>query len=112
MNNQEKEAIEILEKYNQHHIIEHMEKIDENKKAQIIEQIKEIDFEEAERLYNKTQRSREKRDIKIEPLQTIIPDQLKEAQKKEYIEAGEKVLKENKFAVVTMAGGQGTRLRT
>lgn len=112
MNNQEKEAIEILEKYKQQHIIEHIKKIDNNKKAKLIEQIKEIDFEEVTRLYKKTQTNREKRNIKIEPLKTIIADQIEQTQKNEYIKAGEKVLKENKFAVVTMAGGQGTRLRT
>ena len=30
----------------------------------------------------------------------------------EYKNLGEEVLKNNKYAVVTMAGGQGTRLRT
>lgn len=112
MNNEEKAVIEILEKYNQHHIAKHIRKIDDNKKAQIIEQIKEIDLEEVTRLYKKTQTNREKRSIKIEPLKTIIADQIEQEQKNEYIEIGEKILKDNKFAVVTMAGGQGTRLRT
>lgn len=111
MKNQEKQAIEVLEKYNQHHIVEHIKKLDEDKKIEILEQIKEIDFQEATDLYKRTQQDREKRNAKIEPLQTINTDQIDPEQKNEYIKAGEKILKENKFAVVTMAGGQGTRLR-
>ena len=39
MKNEEKEAIEILEKYNQHHVVKHMEKLDSNKKNEVIKQI-------------------------------------------------------------------------
>lgn len=112
MKNKQSEAIEILEKYNQHHIVEHMEKLKNEEKEKLIEQIKETDFEEIINLYNKTKMQREKRNIKIQPLQTIIANQMEQTQKKEYIEQGEKILKENRYAVVTMAGGQGTRLRT
>ena len=112
MKNEEIKAIEILEKYNQHHIIEHLKKINENDKEKLINQIREIDFEEIVKLYNNTKIKREKRKVKIEPLQTIIADKIEKKQKSEYITAGEKILNENKFAVVTMAGGQGTRLRT
>ena len=112
MMKQEKDVIELLNKYNQNHIIEHMCKIEEQEKDNLIEQIKEIDFEEITKLYNKTITEREKKNIKIEPLQTVIVDKILEQQKSEYIKEGEKILKENKYAVVTMAGGQGTRLRT
>lgn len=111
MNDQEKKAIDILEKYNQHHIVEHLKKIDENQKQEIIKQIEEIDFEEVLRLYNNTKKDREKRETKIEPLQTLVPDQMNEEQKNEYEKEGKNIIRENKFAVVTMAGGQGTRLR-
>ena len=111
MKNEEQEAIEILEKYDQHHIVEHMEKLDNNYKAKIIKQIKDINFDEMTRIYNKTQTNREKRNCNIEPIKTIIADNIEQMQKSEYIDIGEKILKENKLAVVTMAGGQGTRLR-
>lgn len=112
MKNQEKEAIEILEKYNQHHIVEHIKKLKDENKEKIIKQIQETDFEEIINLYKKTKTERKKRDIKIEPLQTIIANQIEQKQKKEYIEQGEEILKSNKYAVITLAGGQGTRLRT
>ena len=112
MKNEEIEAIETLERYNQHHIVEHLKKINENDKNKLINQIKEIDFEEITSLYKKTQTEREKRNAKIEPLQTTIAKNIEQEQKSDYIAVGEQVIKENKFAVVTMAGGQGTRLRT
>ena len=110
MNNQEMK--ECLRKYNQHHIIEHMEKLTQKEKLELVEQINEIDFEEITRLYNKTITERKKREMKIEPLKAVVPDKITDEEKKEYINLGEKALKENKYAVVTMAGGQGTRLRT
>lgn len=112
MKNEEKEAIEILEKYNQHHVVKHMEKLDSNKKNEVIKQIEDINFEEMKDLYDKTKTNRNKKNCDIKPIKTIIADSIEQKQKNEYIELGEKVLKEGKFAVVTMAGGQGTRLRT
>lgn len=104
----EKEIIELLEKYNQHHIVEHMKKLNEEEKQKIIAQIKNVDFEEIESLYNKTQTPTEIKKAEIEPLQVIVASELK--QNEDYIKTGENVIKQNKFAVVTMAGGQGTRL--
>ena len=37
---------------------------------------------------------------------------IEESKKQEYFEKGASILKKNKLAIVTMAGGQGTRLRT
>ncbi|MBO5412870.1 MAG: hypothetical protein J6A29_00935 [Clostridia bacterium] len=111
MKREEREAIEILEKYNQHHIVEHMEKLDNNNKAKIMKQIEDINFEEMANLYNKTKTNREKRNSDIKPIKTLIADNIEQAKKREYREAGEEILKEGKLAVVTMAGGQGTRLR-
>lgn len=111
MKNQE-QTIEILEKYNQHHIVEHMKKLDNDNKIKLEKQIQDINFKEVEDLYNKTKSNIEKKNSEIKPIKTLTADTMNQAEKNEYIKEGEKVLKENKFAVVTMAGGQGTRLRT
>lgn len=111
MKNEQIQEIEILKKYNQNHIVEHMEALNSEDREKIVKQIEEIDFEEIISLYNKTLKQREKRKAEIKPLKTIIASEIEQKQKNEYIQLGEKVLRENKYAVVTMAGGQGTRLR-
>ena len=110
MKNEEMKAIEILEKYNQHHIVEHLQKLNENDRKNLVNQINETDFEEITTLYENAKIKREKREAKIEPLQTIIEKNIENEQRNNYIALGEQIIKENKFAVVTMAGGQGTRL--
>ena len=112
MKKEEIKAIEILEKYNQNHIIRHLKNLDEDYKEKLVKQINEIDFEEIITLYNNTKIKRKIRDAKIEPLKTTVANKMEQKQKNEYLAEGESILKENKFAVVTMAGGQGTRLRT
>ena len=112
MKNEEIKAIETLEKYKQYHILEHLKKLNDNDKKNLINQIQKIDFEEITNLYENTKIKREKREVKIQPLQTIIKKGIKQEQKDNYLNLGEQVIKQNKFAVVTLAGGQGTRLRT
>ena len=51
-----KESIEILKKYNQEHIIKFLEKADEEKKLELIKQIKSINFEQIIELYNNTKK--------------------------------------------------------
>lgn len=46
----------------------------------------------------------------ILPLKGTDKDSLPEKEKKKYIKTGEKIFKKGEFAVITMAGGQGTRL--
>lgn len=108
----EQKTIEILEKYNQNHVVEHMKNIDNIGKEKLIAQVMDINFEEITNLYNNVQTKKEKKCSDIKPINTIIKNNIGEEEKNNYIQIGEKVLKNNIFAVVTMAGGQGTRLRT
>lgn len=112
MENREIQAKEILNKYNQEHIIKWIDSLeDEKTKQKIIEQVLNIDFEELQSLYIKTKKGREKKQYEIKPIVAISPDKITEKQRKEYKLLGENILKNSKFAVVTLAGGQGTRLR-
>ena len=72
MKSEEIKAIEILEKYNQHHIVEHLQKLNENDRKNLVNQIKEIDFEEITTLYENTKIKREKRQAKIGVKSKII----------------------------------------
>ncbi len=112
MENKAEEIIEILEKYNQHHIVEHMEKQEDNIKTEIIEQVKNIDFEELLNSYNNVKTIDPKTQNRISKIEATVAHEIDEEQKNSYIKLGEEVLKLNKFSAVTLAGGQGTRLRT
>ena len=112
MENKEQKAKEILKKYNQEHIIKWIDKQEEVVKQKIINQVLQIDLNELEELYKKVKRGVVKKDYTITPLHAVIKEKLNDEQKKDYIQIGNNILKNNKLAVVTMAGGQGTRLRT
>ena len=104
------DTIDILKMYNQDHIIRLLEKLDENKKRVLVEQISKIDFHQLNELYDNTKKEIEIKENKIEPLPYLDKKKLSEEQKEEFQKLGEEVLKNGQYAVVTMAGGQGTRL--
>ena len=104
------DTIDILKMYNQEHIIKLLEKLDENKKQALIEQISKIDFQQLQELYDNTKKEIEIKENKIEPLPYLDKKKISEKQKEEFQRLGEAVLEKGEYAVVTMAGGQGTRL--
>ena len=104
------DVIKTLKKYNQDHIIKLLEKLDMEKQNELIEQIQTINFEQIMELYNNTKKDIEFKESKIEPLKYLDKAKLTEMQRKRFDELGEKAVKNGEYAVVTMAGGQGTRL--
>ena len=110
MNNIEK-SIEILKKHKQEHIIDLMQKIDENKQQKLANQVLQIDFEEIEELYKKTFEDLYVDLEELQPITAVNPNRLSKEQIIKLKEKGANIIKNNKFAIATMAGGQGTRLR-
>ena len=98
-----------LRKYNQEHLLNFYNNLDENKQNKLLEQIENIDFELIRSLYSKTKDGIKNEEANIEPIDFIDKYKLN-ADYKYYEEIGEKAIKAGKLAVVTMAGGQGTRL--
>ena len=98
-----------LKKYGQEHLLNFYETLDERKQDQLLEQIENIDFELISSLYNKTKDGNKNDDADIEPIDYIDKYKLN-GDYKYYEEIGEKAIRAGKLAVVTMAGGQGTRL--
>ena len=104
------DVIELLKEYNQEHIIRWMNTLDEEKKREIIEQIKQIDFHQMTELYDNTKKEVEIKENKIEAIKYIDKEKLTVIKRKELEGLGEQVIRKGEYAVVTMAGGQGTRL--
>ena len=105
-----KDTIDILKEYNQEHIIKLLNNLDEEKQKELIKQIQKIDFHQIMELYNNTKKEIVFKEGKIEPLKYLDKEKLSEVHKKRLDELGEKIIRRGKYAVVTMAGGQGTRL--
>ena len=104
------DTIDILRIYNQEHIIKLIEKLDEDKKQALVEQISKIDFHQLKELYDNTKKEIEIKENKIEPLPYLDKKKLSEEQKEKFQKLGDAILEKGEYAVVTMAGGQGTRL--
>jgi len=106
----EQELIQLLEKYNQDHIIKLLKKIDGAKRKELIEQIGNIDFDQIMELYEHTKKPVEIKENKIEATSYLDKAKLTKDQKEKFDDLGEQIIRNGKYAVVTMAGGQGTRL--
>ena len=108
----EKELNEIkfdLKKYGQEHLLNNFDKLDESKQKRLLEQLSNIDYELINGLYNGTKKEIKNEKDTIEPIEYLDKFKLNEKYKI-YEGIGKTAIKEGKLAVVTMAGGQGTRL--
>ena len=104
-------AEKITKKYNQEHLLKNYEKLTTDKQKQLLNQIKSINFEEVQRLYENIKNAKTNDiDSKVEPIPYIDKDKLDKKEKEKYDSIGKQAIKEGKLAAVTMAGGQGTRL--
>ena len=103
-------AEELLKKYNQEHILNFFEELSNKEKQELLEQIENMNFEQINNLYNLTKQTITFAEQKIEPMEYLDKSKLSNEELENYKKIGEKIISENQFAVVTMAGGQGTRL--
>ncbi len=104
------EIITLLKMYNQHHIIKLLDKLNEKQKQNLLEQISNIDLHQVMELYDNTKKEIEIKENKIESIQYLDKEKLTKMEQDKFRELGEKVIVSAQYAVVTMAGGQGTRL--
>ena len=101
--------LKTLKKYSQEHLLNEYEKLDENKKRKLLEQIENIDFDLIQDLYLKTKKEADIPEAQIKPIEYMEKAKLYDRYK-DYEEIGVKAICDGKLAAVTMAGGQGTRL--
>ena len=99
----------VLKKYGQEHLLNNFENLDEAHKKELLKEIKGINFELVTSLYDSTKKEKKNTKDEITPIDYL--DKFKLGDKYKYYEnIGKKAIKEGELAVVTMAGGQGTRL--
>ena len=109
MDNRLEEIKAILKKYNQEHLLNHYDRLDDIHKKRLLDEIENIDFELVNSLYRNIEKSDKTTEDEIEPIDYL--DKYKLNDKYKYYEnIGRKAIQEGNLAVVTMAGGQGTRL--
>lgn len=113
MNEKYEKAKKLTEKFGQEHLLAFYHELTEKEQECLLEQILSIDFNLIKQLYEHAE-AEEAGQTEIQgeitPIgcteKTAIPEDVL----KKYEEAGRQAMKEGKFAAVTMAGGQGTRL--
>jgi UDP-N-acetylglucosamine diphosphorylase len=102
------EAISKLKKYNQEHILKY--DLNNNQQEELEKQIENIDFEQLKSLYESTKEEKCIEEKKIEHIPYTDKTKLTKEEQLSLFEIGEQVIKQGHYAVITMAGGQGTRL--
>lgn len=111
MKDKYEETIEKLKKYNQNEIINLLEnEFNEEEKEKFEKQFKNINLEQVINLYKNAKNIPEINEKKISHIKYTDLSSLTDEKFKEYKKIGEQVIKNNKYCVITMAGGQGTRL--
>ena len=103
-------ALNSLKKYGQEHILNNYESLSQENKEKLLNQILTIDLNQIKDLYESTKKEISFANDKIEPIEYVDKSALSEEELKKYTELGENAIRAGKYAVVTMAGGQGTRL--
>ena len=101
---------EKLSKYNQNQILDHIEELSDVQKEELYEQISQIDFEEIEGLYKEIGKDLDFEKVDITPMDYVDKTMIEETERQRLEKIGKDVIQNNQYAVVTLAGGQGTRL--
>lgn len=102
-----------LQKYNQEHLIKFMDELTEEEKNSLIEEIESIDLDLIKKLYDDTKNSAELLNAdkgEITPLPCVDKSNMSREEYDKYYQLGTQLMKDGKYAALTMAGGQGTRL--
>ena len=107
-----KKAQEILKEYNQEHLLYFYNELEEKDQKRLLNQIFSIDFKKILELYKNSYISKNFAvDMNtISPINHVEKDMLTKFEIARYKSISKDVISKNQVAVVTMAGGQGSRL--
>lgn len=108
--NKYRSVVKLLKKYNQEQVLAFYNTLPKEEKELLLDQVLNIDFEKLISLYNEFQKDVSYTDAVITPLEHVEETKLSSYIKSKYIKKGEEIIENGGFAVITLAGGQGTRL--
>lgn len=108
--NIEIEALDKLKKYNQEEIINILNILSEQEKNSLYNQIINLDFKQIDDLYTELTNKSKIAGEDIQVIKSINKDKLPKSELEKFDEIGRNIIKNGKYALVTMSGGQGTRL--
>ena len=100
-------TLDILQKYSQEHLLHFINELNEEEKNLLEEQILSIDFEQ---LQSVNKGNIKKISENIEPITGCTKKEFSTQEQDQITKRGEEIIKKEKYALVTLAGGQGTRL--
>ncbi len=103
-------AKEVLEKAGQEQLLECYKSLSKEQQNSLLDEILTTDFSQIEKLYEKSKQEVSFKETKIEPISYVEKEKMSKEEYEKYDKIGTNIIKEGKYAVVTMAGGQGTRL--
>lgn len=95
-----------LEKYGQEHLLKFYDELNKDERENLLNDILTINFEQVKTLFSGINQEDKFANDKIEPIKYVDKEKMPEEDKKYYNQIGEKCIKNNEYAVVTMAGGQ------
>ncbi len=108
--NIKQEAINKLKEYAQQEIIELLNILSDEEKEKIYNQVINLDFKQIDNLYNELSKKEKIGTENIEAIIALNKEKLSSEKLNKYNLLGEEIIKNNQYALVTMSGGQGTRL--
>lgn len=108
--NKYRSVVKLLKKYNQEQVLAFYNTLPKEEKELLLDQVLNIDFEKLISLYNEFQKDVSYTDVVITPLEHVEETKLSSYIKSKYVKKGEEIIENGGLAVITLAGGQGTRL--
>lgn len=108
MNLKYNKAKKLLKTYNQLHVLKIIDKTNGKEKDSLIEQVNSIKWKDCILALKKQKNEVKSEDI--QPIEYFEKSKIIEKEKNEYNKIGENIIKSNKYGVLILAGGQGTRL--
>ena len=103
-------AKKVLEDFNQEHLLCFYDELNDLQKEALLNQILSIDFAQILALYEHSKKNDEYVNVDISPIPHVEKNLFSDDEVRFFSDIGDNELKSGHFAVVTMAGGQGSRL--